>query len=612
MARKGRKYKQTLTFRSQVRSLALKFYVEQLMTPDQRKFYDELLAYGDWVAKDAKGNIIKESPEVTLNRQQAKNDAKKLEANFCRNFWDKIHNLPTDEYYVAAIYHNRDWKKSKDDLYEISAKKGHWHLIIWPKDPKKRPRISTLLNMFGITFDGKLDYDLWDHRGAEIIGDKPSYFMYLLHRTERAEKEGKTPYTLSEVATNLSADQCQNLMDGYTKARPKKQLKPDDWDKLANDAYDLGKNLGDWDTWVNTVLNTQQQAMAPTRVVRAKYVQGLKWGVAHHESICRVSILIYGAGNLGKSYTSRATLKKMGLDVCLAPKGSGKYDNLTPHTDALLFDDVSASDARNVFDNSAVMLHRRNQDDRPWLGHYAVATTNDMPSLWLKKMAGVNTKVSNDYEEQQSYNNAINAISQRLYICHIDPKKHQLVCDKRQERGSIEDRLEHDQAFMRFFNLFNEILKGYHMPDPKDENRMMYNYEEAVKDVKDLGAYNVDEFTLAISRLNNDELREGLGCHEPDFNKYVIKDCMHQQMSFYKIPPKYENATGDRYILPLNIFLDNLDHYGRKLTDNYVIFDNDKLNDFFTQYAPAMKLVKENLYQLSVFCLKIWSLCNQI
>lgn len=528
--KKSKKKKVAVTFGSELRTLALKFYPEQLL--------------------DEKSRIqFMKCDDATRQRWIDQ---------LTREFIKQIKNFKYLDFQIAGILHDSDKVKAADDPFKISIEKAHWHLII-RRLSKKRFRVNRIVQLLGLHYIKDKNFDdsaMWNNGGAEIIRDFASYFLYLTHETTQAINDGKHKYDRSEVITNFGAETRNALWQAGLRHQKKSNI---DWDDINDLAYNFGLNLKDFDPWINANLTVAEQANKNFRVVSKSYQRGLSEGVAKVGHITRCSILIHGKGNIGKSYTSLEALKALQLNVYRASKGSGKYDNLSTSTDAMIFDDVAVSDARNVFDNLAVTLHRRNSNDRAWLGNYAVVTTNDDPETFCRKMASVNSTdelldVNDPYTRSKI--DAINAIKQRLYICTI--KNNRLIVESATVRGSRADQAEHDKLFKKFAEKFNAILKNY--KQEKQENALGDAlFRRAYEMYQRLGKDYLDEETLARALTYELALQKNITNHHLDV---VRKD--------------NDDFTEE--------FFENINQYGTDVTENFVGYSLDLASEFQNKY----------------------------
>lgn len=463
---------------SQVRTLALKFYIEQLMPAEERQKYTQLLAIRD----DKNANVYQQ--------QNAMMTAKEIERIYYKKFFDLIENFKYKDYKIVAIYHDKDYAESKGSPFVAAIKKGHWHVVIWRdnfKVQKKRFRIKTIIKMLGLCYAPQLDTELWKKKGAEVVKSSISnYVTYFLHETQDAIDAGKHQYSKEEIAKNFSNEELEEIFKYYEKTRKKSSI---DWDELDREAVERGYKVLDFDGWIKKKLSVVQRASSTFKIVRKDYEEALTKGIEAIGDITRCSIMIHGRGNLGKTYNTLKAFKALGLRYYDATTGSGKFDNLTAMTDALTFNDVGVSNPKNVFDDRAVLLHRRFSGDRPWCGTYAVLTCNGSPYKNICAMAGITTG-GRDYDnlthdEKEDYD----AISQRLFICRINPITKELVLEKPQERGGDKAKEAHRKLFDAFKTMFDMSLASYdYKPDAKDyknesdaQKRDKENKEKALK-----------------------------------------------------------------------------------------------------------------------------------
>lgn len=477
----------SLNFWSEPRTVQLKFYVEQLMDPAKRTYYTNLL------------NTIDSGKATALEEASAK----QLENETCRQFWDLLSNFNYLDFKVAGIYHNQDLKEDQGSSFKPSLKKGHWHVMAWKanfKNPTKRFRLSTLVKKLGLQYSFS-DETLWKEDGAsQLKYGVPNFFMYLTHESADAINKAKHVYSRDLIAKNFSDEEADKIRLAYKRSVIKTAL---DWDYLAGEAYSLGKKVGNFSRWADLHFNVGQQASRNFKVVREKYNEGLNIGITTLTDCPRCSIVISGAPNLGKTYTSRLALKKMGLATVTVASGTGKYDRVQPETDALIFDDTGVSDARNVLDNVGVVLHRRNSDDRPFKGKYVIITTNESHNIWTRKTAiGVQNLEGKSLEEAESLQNIIEAVKSRVYFAHISDGK--LVLDKRQERGSQKDFKIHDDMFLNFKKAFDTERAGY-VPASETLKGGLFadssSFGKLKSDVKALGPDCFDLETLALAEV---------------------------------------------------------------------------------------------------------------
>ena len=296
MGKKSKNHSSSLSLWSEPRTVQLKFYVEQLMDPAKRSYYTSLLAS----IKAGKATALEEA------------SAKQLERETCRQFWELLSTFDYLDFKVAGIYHNQDLTEDKGSSFVPSIKKGHWHVMAWKanfKNPTKRFRLSTLIKKLGLQYSFA-DETLWKEDGAEQLKNGvPTFFMYLTHESADAIRKAKHVYSRNLIAKNFNDNEAEQIRLAYKRSMVKTAL---DWDYLAGEAYSLGKKVGNFSKWAELHFNVSQQANRNFKIIREKYNEGLNLGITTLTDCPRCSIVISGAPNLGKTYTSRLALKKIG------------------------------------------------------------------------------------------------------------------------------------------------------------------------------------------------------------------------------------------------------------------------------------------------------------
>lgn len=481
---------------SQVTTLSLKFYFEQLLDPSDRVKYSALKGKKDFTASEA--HWVRNAEKVAMT-----------------NFTQNVEAMDNTVWEVYAVLHDRDLVRNSDDIFDIAFKKPHIHVyarrleVSKSRRSRKRFRVYTILKDLGLNYNPKADSKMWDSHGAEIIKQPfENSIAYAMHETKRAKLDGKEPYSISDVITNQSSDKVAFYLKKYKKGY--KKTTEVDWDEFSEECYQLGLKCGDISAFFEDQLSVTLQTTRQAQLCRKKYEEGLAEGISAYGDITRVSVLIHGMGNLGKTENARKALQKMDKKTYIAARGSGKYDGLTHSTDAIIFDDMYGSDIRNVTDNHAARLHRRNSGDRPWLGDFVIATTNDDPTRWVYKSLGLPVAecmrgeralkqwadmYSGDdwltYVKRSDHGNLVpptelrealtddfcvgwrqkEAVLSRLYICTIKPdySRGQLILyvEKEQERGDYKSIEAHNRKFMDFKQMFDDCLSTYDISDAR-------------------------------------------------------------------------------------------------------------------------------------------------
>ena len=397
-------YRHNVSYHSRVKSLALKFYPEQVLSTENRS---DLYQYAQ--ARKAFEEKRKDIVKKGMDTPDLQADAHKKE-KYWHDEIEKLINQAVDhvkkvitnydsDFVALGIVHDKDF--SLDVFYADSPEKLHFH-ILFVRTNHKRFRVTQIFDSLGIARNDA-DDKLFSSFGAETIASLADYSVYLTHETEQAMRDGKYQYNISEIFKNISDNDLKELRNMYKSPQLRDKMKTRDWDLASRKARELGENCGDFDKWAETGFHVTQRASRVFSEIHNEYELGLAQGI-QNVAIPRVNIVITGAKNLGKSYAVKYALKKMGINNTLTcPVGSGKYDLVTPATQALVFDDTIPSQALNIMDDNGVILHRRNSDDRPWLGGFTVSTTNYGFDRFCEKCLGIRRK----YQADNSNGNGI-------------------------------------------------------------------------------------------------------------------------------------------------------------------------------------------------------------
>lgn len=467
---------------SRVPDLALKIYDEQLLDAKDRDEYED--RFKELMKMKDAGKS--ETPEY-LHKLKEQHD---LVANASMRFAERVHAIDKNKYAVLTIRHDKDTVRDPDDLFEVSIKKPHWHIWVWSRklgapvyETGKLFRVHTMVcgdgkgsRYLGLYYDRKKDAKMWDNRGAERIHNVIACVAYALHVSSSAVAKGKHIYSINELVTNLSMTEVKQMLKLYKGIDNHFIRKPnaDDWNTWAQTAYERGLHLENFEDWAVDHFMVNQMASAKFRVIRDFYNRGLTQGLANAPQIDRCNIFILGAGNLGKSYNAQQAFLDMGVKrIAEATSGTGKYDYVTADTEALLFNDTRMTQAKTVMEQKPVKLHRRNNNDPVWKGHWVVFTSNfeepiDAAADCFRYEPTKNKDGELEYTDKQMLN--IRPILQRAFFCRVeldaDPKSanyghYHLVLTRRAERGGVDqiDRL--CQMFDRFRKAFDKSIYNY-------------------------------------------------------------------------------------------------------------------------------------------------------
>lgn len=461
-----------LTIYSRVQTLALKFYPEQLMKPEMRaqliNSKTKRIPFSYW------------TDEVRIS--QAKQALKDRIDNFvdCFNALKSPKDKHRRHWEIEAICHDKDYIANSDDMFLPAYVKPHFHLILRDAN-KNRFMVKTILDALHLNF-AKEDSDLFYAQGCSTVHDFSAYSMYLTHETTQAVVDGKELYDLSEVMTNMTLKELKDIRAGYSRIQAKSKLTEEDWNKLADYVAKLGDNMNDFEAWADKCLSFVQRTSKKFKDLQLLYNKHLLDAVEKSPDLIRCCILISGKQNDGKSYTTRHALRKMGETVYNARSSTGKYDGLTSRATAMIFDDRRMTDALNVTDNRATVLHARGTgNDKVWLGHYVVITTNLEPDAF--------------FSGQVIDASQIDAIKSRFYITNLvyDNLGHgKLALIQASTRGTKEDIAKRNQLYTDFADHFNDLIKDYTPLSADNAPQLDKSYYKDAQ-LHHFGSSNVDE-----------------------------------------------------------------------------------------------------------------------
>lgn len=507
-----------LNVESQGTYVFVTFYPEQVIKPEFRK---QLFPNSSQDKEQGK--------QISDPQYWSKPFGKKV-VEECRNYLKKMVVRAVGEWEIALICHDKDMTVEKDNKLKAKHKKTHFHAVIWRKDGK-RFRVRKVLQILGLNFDAVLDANILDKTFSSISSrNVKNALQYLLHMTEASELDGKEPYNQSELISNLTDEQLDNIFH----ATVQDKLSNDDWDKLAEMAYQCGKNLHDFRTFTTRHFNIRQQSQAPFKVIKQYYENGLLDAVATAEDFPRINIILRGVKNTGKSYSTQKALNKLHMRVYSAISGSGKYDGLSADDDCLLFDDKNGSQLLSVCSDSPVLLHRRNVGYSPWVGNSVIALTNKSFTHWIKNSSSneIHTENGEVVEEDRD---AYDAMISRFYFCEVvwpdfQPQDFSgqdysraayIKVVKRYDRGSEENKKIHDEMFYQLIKPIEEEIKNYYQikyyeywnkyHDEKhqqkvvstDKNNVQYYFDNRIENIDNQNdtetTENVDKSTTSIT-----------------------------------------------------------------------------------------------------------------
>lgn len=363
--------------------------------------------------------------------------------------WENVKSLIKGlkkKYQVIAIRHDRDY--NKDDIWLPSIEKPHYHIIMRVTDGKG-VHLSTFLKMLNIVFRPGIDDQLWINHGIETIKKFKRMALYLTHDTEEAQLEGKAQYELEELVSNHTIEEIKKIREGYIRvADAGNKVSMEEMAELDEQAQQIGYELKDFNTWYSS-LPFSIRSNTKMKTIKESYQLGIKKKVDEKAELNRLCIFIKGKANVGKTYSAIQALSGKSI-LRVGGGGTGKYDNLTVTTDAIIIDDDTTPNLLNMTDNYVCQAYKRNSNNPYWAGKYFIITSNLEFPEYLET-CGVNVEKHGE------------AVKSRFYVCHIENMsgKNCLICDGVSKRGDREAQLERKEMFKKFRDAYNNVLAAY-------------------------------------------------------------------------------------------------------------------------------------------------------
>ena len=362
---------------------------------------------------------------------------------------------------IEAIMHYKDFLDNSDFWFP-SAEKPHFHIIFRLVDRKDRIRIKTVLKALGIEFRQGVDDNLLREHGCETVQNFSSYSLYLTHETEDAILDGKALYDLSEVVSNLTESELEQIREGYVRPSEKRKLTQAELISLDKEAYDKGFELADFEDWYNS-LGFVVRSNAKMKIIRESYTRGVEARIRENKSLPRLCIFIQGAPNTGKTYAAAHSIKGDYLSV--GGGGSGKFDNLKPSHNAIIIDDDVCPNLLNMSDNYVCKAYKRNRDNPVWAGEYLIITSNLSFDEWASS-CGIKmyTDRYHYFNDTPKYTAHGEALRSRFYICELRQTatgQNRLALLSASTRGTQKEQVEKADKFVEFQNTFNGIIANY-------------------------------------------------------------------------------------------------------------------------------------------------------
>ncbi len=349
-------------------------------------------------------------------------------------FVDAVRNSDKRLVQVLAIKHDRDLVS--DGIWQVAQVKPHWHVIVRMNDRKRSMRVKNILDGLCIEFRPNVDDALWAGHGVETIGNFAGYATYLTHDTDEAIKDAKERYDVSEIVSNLTPEEVEQVREGYVRVSEQRKVSQAELIALDKEAFDMGYNMKNFTEWYNEqpfsvrsnakmrviresydrgvearieqgqelnrlcifiqgASNTgktyaAKKANAKMRVIRESYDRGVEARIEQGQELNRLCIFIQGASNTGKTYAAKKAIEGRRI-LSIGGGGTGKFDRLRPDHDAIVVDDDVCPNLLNMTDNYITHAYKRNSNNPAWAGRYFVVTSNLTFEEWLEA-CGIRTR----------------------------------------------------------------------------------------------------------------------------------------------------------------------------------------------------------------------------
>lgn len=399
--------------------------------------------------------------------------------------WDTtsllIKNVDKKKYYVIAIKHDKDTYAEDGCFWKPAREKHHYHILFKCANRKDRIHVYTVLNMLGICFRPGLDDALWRNHGVETIVRFDGYTVYLTHETEKAIADGKELYDLTELVSNLSIEEIEQIRDGYMRfSDGLNKLRPNDLIELDSIAHSLGLELKNFDDWYNT-LPFSARSSAKMKTIRESYDRGTQIRLTKDRTILRLPIFIQGEHNVGKTYAALDALRGKRVHT-VDGGGTGKFDRLRADHEAIVISDDICPNLLNMADNYICQAYKRNSNNPIWAGQYFVVTSNLSFEDWVRQCGIRNSE-------------HIEALKSRFYICEVKNKNdvNSLLIKSVCVRGKIEEQKERTDMFVNFKSKYDACLASYNPDTSFYDNSWLIDDEYKVIESKETKSCDVNE-----------------------------------------------------------------------------------------------------------------------
>ena len=375
---------------------------------------------------------------------------------------------------VIAIKHDRDYVG--DDFWCPAIEKPHYHVIMRMLNDKQK-KVGAFLNDLNVVYRKGVDDLLVREHGVETCGKFVHMTAYLLHETPASIKDGKEPYDISEMVSNLTPEEIQQVLDGYIRVgHGGHKVDFETMEDIDKQAFQLGYDLKDFEPWYNA-LDFATRTNAKMRVVKESYQRGIQARAndPNNRALVRTCIFIQSEHNVGKTYAAMQACQKMGLPyLVIGGAGTGKYDKLKPSHQAIIVDDDTMPNLLNMSDNYITQAYKRGSNNPWWCGSVLIVTSNLTFDEWLEE-CGFTLKEWDEKKQTWVTSRHVLALRSRFFICKVNEEFNGLECLSPSKRGSIEAQRSRLETYIKLRDYMDESLCEYKILQKQNDEVMSYD-----------------------------------------------------------------------------------------------------------------------------------------
>ena len=229
-----------------------------------------------------------------------------------------IKSISPDDIQIVAIKHDK-------------SSKVHWHIVMKKTSRDSKMRVVSTLKKINIVFRDGIDDTLWENHGVESVGNFSAYVTYLLHQTPSAIADGKQSYDKTDIITNLSPEEVDSILSGYTVRRSKAKVKADDYIDMARSA---GYKLEDINEFIASLNIVNMPVTVENQIVKA-YQNGVKRRADECAKISRLFIYLKTSNKMNSDTMLHITEQALADKKISVIKANDEL-NIQPYTKAVI------------------------------------------------------------------------------------------------------------------------------------------------------------------------------------------------------------------------------------------------------------------------------------